>query len=908
MSAAGKDDAPQVATGLPPKLAQALQEIVAAESSYVGALRIIVTKFADPLKVMAKTGALEHTQATRILCNVEDIASFHELFLGELRRAAQRGVTEAAEAFLKYADFLKMYTVYVNNYDRCCDTVAELRKNDKFQHFLTQVRQDKACQNNNMMTFLIMPVQRIPQYQLLLENLLKEVQREKTSDRVAPGAAAKLEVALSKVVEIAKYVNENKRRAEDRSKMLDLQQRLSGDDSFTLVTPTRHLLREGELNKESLFRFKASRRIFLFDDIFLWTTSSYKIRGYIDLERAQVVDLAADESAAAQHGIAPAQAAAEGAFEILHPKNSGLVFFAGDEATRKSWVKDIREAIDAAVVRSREMQQRSVRLRTRAMSVVEETMLAQSGRAPAAAAASTPSNTPPASASAARVAAMAAAPAPAAAASASADASPPPSPSPQSAPPAAGSSKAGENGVQVAPVSSAKPATAAGGSRASPPQRDSPPSGSDGKDSRGAEGGAAAAPPLESPSGLVARKTVRDLRERVSLEADLERAEQNLQLLQHERMLAALEAEDPPIFVQLVLEAVSILMGLEGVAAQDADGRPRTDFLRPAVQLIVKPQFVRIVVDHARKRLRVGDERLALLDAYITNPLLEQATIFRYSSDIGYLWQWVRCAFAFQTNTPLPAKRAAAVARSANLPPHMLPAPSASTLTRAITMPSVMQQSGVASAAAGGAAALATSISPAKPAHSPAPLAGRGHEREVSAPPAMQQLPRSVSASNLPPAGAKAASRSLASRVTAARAERMKRTANEALMGSLGGGGGGGGGDDDEAVDERDEEQLGADGEGKDDGAAEGPDETRVAASGARPAASGAGSKKGSLMARAMARGRQADSSGSHRRSKSAKGGPERGSSQTLSHQASGVAAGGKAQQLGALISRAKKR
>lgn len=45
---------------------------------------------------------------------------------------------------------LKLYTAYVNGYERCCDAVESLKDNRKFQDFLNKQRQDKACKGAHL--------------------------------------------------------------------------------------------------------------------------------------------------------------------------------------------------------------------------------------------------------------------------------------------------------------------------------------------------------------------------------------------------------------------------------------------------------------------------------------------------------------------------------------------------------------------------------------------------------------------------------------------------------------------------------------------------------------------------------------------------------------------------------------
>jgi len=42
-------------------------------------------------------------------------------------------MSQVSVVYARYADHLKVYTRYINNYDRACDTVASLKQNKEFQ-------------------------------------------------------------------------------------------------------------------------------------------------------------------------------------------------------------------------------------------------------------------------------------------------------------------------------------------------------------------------------------------------------------------------------------------------------------------------------------------------------------------------------------------------------------------------------------------------------------------------------------------------------------------------------------------------------------------------------------------------------------------------------------------------------
>jgi len=114
--------------------------------------------------------------------------------------------------------------------------------------------------------FLIKPLQRICRYPLLLKEVLKNT-HSKHSDR------EDLKKALVKVESVVKEVNEAKRLAENLSQIVEIQNNFNwGNTNIELVTPTRRLVKEGQVkkvNKSSLTTGTKMVTFFLFNDTLL---------------------------------------------------------------------------------------------------------------------------------------------------------------------------------------------------------------------------------------------------------------------------------------------------------------------------------------------------------------------------------------------------------------------------------------------------------------------------------------------------------------------------------------------------------------------------------------------------------------------------------------------------------------
>jgi len=91
-----------------------------------------------------------------------------------------------------------------------------------------------------LQAFLILPVQRLPRYVLLLTELTK------STNSTHPGYAV-LQRALSNVKDIADFVNEAKRVAENAQEILSIQESLTGKKYVPIMEPHRRYDSQGKV-------------------------------------------------------------------------------------------------------------------------------------------------------------------------------------------------------------------------------------------------------------------------------------------------------------------------------------------------------------------------------------------------------------------------------------------------------------------------------------------------------------------------------------------------------------------------------------------------------------------------------------------------------------------------------------
>lgn len=253
-------------------------EIISTEENYVKTLTTIKEKFVVPLKAQALTMKLKGEILNLLVCNIEQLQGFHTSFLDDLKAG-----TAIAQPFLKIVQFLQMYVTFLNGYPLMLDTHTSLRKNKKFQEFMAKQATELGAMD--LMSYMIQPVQRVPRYVLLLAELKKRT-------LVSHDEYDVLEEALQQVQAVALKINEGKRAAEDMSKLLAIQNQITGECP-TLIVPSRKLIREGEyktIQKKGIFGSMKVRvrRFFTFNDMLLWTTTSYAFKGVMNLSSVVV--------------------------------------------------------------------------------------------------------------------------------------------------------------------------------------------------------------------------------------------------------------------------------------------------------------------------------------------------------------------------------------------------------------------------------------------------------------------------------------------------------------------------------------------------------------------------------------------------------------------------------------------
>ncbi|XP_022698892.1 uncharacterized protein LOC111266039 isoform X3 [Varroa jacobsoni] len=244
-------------------------EMANSEAIFVDALKLIVEDF---------KGAIDNAREERgdilvpnevldpILLYLPELLTFSSDLLDKLDARVKRYNIDhvIADVFVKIGQFLKLYSHYIKDYQTRCNYLEDARKRyPEFNQVMQQFEASPRCQKLTVVQHMLKPVQRIPQYRLLLRDYLRNLDEEHP-DR------ANTETALQIVSQVADHANEAIKQGDKHAEMVRLQNSLI-TPRFNVFTPGRMLIKQGILEKHNR-KTSQQKQVVLFTDCLVYMT------------------------------------------------------------------------------------------------------------------------------------------------------------------------------------------------------------------------------------------------------------------------------------------------------------------------------------------------------------------------------------------------------------------------------------------------------------------------------------------------------------------------------------------------------------------------------------------------------------------------------------------------------------
>lgn len=312
------------------KIFNIAKEIASSEHVFVDVLKLLNVDFRLHISRCTERAGrpvVPSEVLNRILKYLPQLQNFNEDLLRDLedRVANWDKCQKVADIFVKKGPFLKMYTSYITDFEETNRVFDDaLKKIPTFQHSVKEFEMLPRCASLGVRHYLLKPIQRIPQYKLLLQDYLKHLTPESED-------YANTKIALTIVSEVADHANSSMRQGDQVQKMLEIQKSLDGH--FEVIKPGRDLIKEGELMKLSRKEMQP-RMFFLFNDVLLYTTPNptggYRLNNVLTLAGMKVT--------------IPASEDYNNEFNIVTVQRSFTVE-ASSVQERDEWVKALSSAI-----------------------------------------------------------------------------------------------------------------------------------------------------------------------------------------------------------------------------------------------------------------------------------------------------------------------------------------------------------------------------------------------------------------------------------------------------------------------------------------------------------------------------------------------------------------------------------
>eukprot|EP01080_Neovahlkampfia_damariscottae_P010452 gene10452-2974_t len=246
---------------------QTIAEFLETEMTYVNNLKIMIDYYVIP-----SYEYLNQEDVKIIFGNIEIVHGVNSMFLKDLEQCLQDETNlemEFANLLKTFSASFKLYIGYISNYSNSLLHLNKMKQKNKkyfeFLKFTEQELKEKKERIIDLSSYMICPIQRLPRYRLLCEDLLKHFPKQEEE------LYKKLEDATKSIKEVTMYCNSKQKEIENLQKMNEISMTLGIKD---LVLPSRSFVKHDDREGVLRIRDKTGGTIsvvslYLFTDLFI---------------------------------------------------------------------------------------------------------------------------------------------------------------------------------------------------------------------------------------------------------------------------------------------------------------------------------------------------------------------------------------------------------------------------------------------------------------------------------------------------------------------------------------------------------------------------------------------------------------------------------------------------------------
>mmetsp|Transcript_16463 Transcript_16463/g.24799 ORF Transcript_16463/g.24799 Transcript_16463/m.24799 type:complete len:1046 (+) Transcript_16463:98-3235(+) len=275
-------------------------EILDTEQRYIKNLDILEKIYLVPIRKQQGQKV-----ASIIAGNLTAIRGLHNMLLPQLQELHAKELKETIPFSLHgsaillgdFTPYFKMYTQYLVGYNAAADEVNRLKIGSRAFVRLLKSQRKKGYKGDkkklqDIVSYLIMPCQRISRYRMLLEGIIHKYPHWISEE--TKKYHEKLIKVLEKVKESASHNNEMQKLREKLDKVREIHQRIIGPKP-TLVAPSRIFVMEGSASitthADGVTMDESSNSlVYLFNDMLVWTTAEHDFKGALMLNATKLLE------------------------------------------------------------------------------------------------------------------------------------------------------------------------------------------------------------------------------------------------------------------------------------------------------------------------------------------------------------------------------------------------------------------------------------------------------------------------------------------------------------------------------------------------------------------------------------------------------------------------------------------
>ncbi|XP_074446843.1 rho guanine nucleotide exchange factor 26 [Larus michahellis] len=284
------------------KRQEAIFEVISSEHSYLLSLEILIRMFKNSRELSL---TMTKTESHHLFSNITDVYEASKKFFKELEARHQNNIfiDDISDIVEKHtSSTFDPYVKYCTNEVYQQRTLQKLlATNPAFKEVLSRIESHEDCRNLPMISFLILPMQRVTRLPLLMDTICQKTPKDSPKYE-------NCKQALKEVSKLVRLCNEGARKMERTEMMYTINSQLEFKiKPFPLVSSSRWLVKRGELmayvEDTGLFSKRTSKQqvyFFLFNDVLIITkkkseesynVTDYSLRGQLVVQQCDSEDL-----------------------------------------------------------------------------------------------------------------------------------------------------------------------------------------------------------------------------------------------------------------------------------------------------------------------------------------------------------------------------------------------------------------------------------------------------------------------------------------------------------------------------------------------------------------------------------------------------------------------------------------